>query len=366
MNEADREILPLLAGWLDGELSAEDARRVEGALERSAELRAVVDEWRATDAALAGPEPVRSEAEWEALARRVEGAIAAEAEADAERGTPATRVGAAPWWRRLAPRRLAFGGGGVLVAAALVLLLWSRQEDLVRESEPVGARAAREVAPGVIEDGPSRDAEPAAPAPELPERGGRADEISEEVRAQEEAPDAGDLRISEEARELASPEPEAPTASSASGEKKATGFAPIPVGRADRSRLSKAEDAPDLLAEAPAIESAELTSGTDLDAELGKLLDSAVAAGDVEGVRRLAWALDRRRLETTAGPARVAAVALAARAWCELAVLEPEDPRSCETARARVAEWEDVADASARGSDEGVALRKLLHDACDR
>ena len=91
MNDADRKILPLLAGWLDGELTPDEARRVETALEHSAELRAVLEEWRSVDGMMPSNDPMRPEADWEALARRVEDAVAA----DVERAPAAQRETAA-------------------------------------------------------------------------------------------------------------------------------------------------------------------------------------------------------------------------------------------------------------------------------
>jgi hypothetical protein len=152
MNEDDREMLPLLAGWLDGELSAEDARRVETALVRSPELQEVLERWRLHDEAMPRGEAFRSEAEWEALARRVDRAIAADTET--VDGTESGRARASspkpePGWRRLAgalrPKRLAYGGMSTLVVAALVLLLYPRQEEMLKRSEDVAQKTARRI-----------------------------------------------------------------------------------------------------------------------------------------------------------------------------------------------------------------------------
>ncbi|MFN8178292.1 MAG: zf-HC2 domain-containing protein [bacterium] len=135
MSEHCREIEPLLSPYVDGELSADDRRRVEAHLAGCEACRATLAAWREADAALAAA-PARSDVEWERLAQRVEKAIDVEegkdraalrpamAAAAATRGSGQPETPAAPA-RRGTPRLWwLWGGSGALVAAALVGLFW--------------------------------------------------------------------------------------------------------------------------------------------------------------------------------------------------------------------------------------------------
>ncbi len=124
MKDRCREFQDLLSAYVDGELPAADAARVEQHVAGCDECTAVVEAYALTDADLAATVPARGETEWEALASRVDRAI----EEDSGRSAEVSSTGAADrppgpaWHAWFHPRTLAFGSGGILVAALLVAL----------------------------------------------------------------------------------------------------------------------------------------------------------------------------------------------------------------------------------------------------
>jgi anti-sigma factor RsiW len=152
MNECS-ELRELLSAYRDGELSAEEARRIEEHLGTCPDCRDALATDERAETALADGQVARTEAEWEALSLRVERAVAKEAEAL----RPVASVGA---WRRffrsLTPARVAFGSIGTLAAATLIFLLQPWQEELMPDPESTLSRAP---SPEATEDEKSPDPE---------------------------------------------------------------------------------------------------------------------------------------------------------------------------------------------------------------
>jgi hypothetical protein len=116
MTGSCRDVEALLSPYLDGELEPEDARRVQEHVGSCAACRSRLESARAAERALARTAPVRSDLEWERLARRVEAAIDAEERGGRVAAAPAPGARGRRWWL--------WSGSGALVAAALVLLFW--------------------------------------------------------------------------------------------------------------------------------------------------------------------------------------------------------------------------------------------------
>lgn len=124
MNERCARIRERLSAYLDGELDAAATAEVDAHLDACEECAAVLAGYSAADDALAGAMPERSEAEWEALASRVDAAIEREV-ADVSRAGAAVAGAARPeaerpaasWWRG---RRVALGSAATVVVALLI------------------------------------------------------------------------------------------------------------------------------------------------------------------------------------------------------------------------------------------------------
>ncbi len=170
MNES-HENEDTLTAYLDGELDAVAARRVDAHLVGCAACRATLAAWREADAALAAVAPARSEAEWEALAQRVDRTIGEEEARDARIREAAARAPESkPPGRR---RFLWVWSSGAVAAAALVLLMrpWvdepppSSSSRPTSEAAPEKERAALELPPATTpSDAARQDAAPDARA----------------------------------------------------------------------------------------------------------------------------------------------------------------------------------------------------------
>ncbi len=121
MSETCRDFEEMLSPYLDGELVPDAKRRVEAHLAGCPACRARLESWRESDAALAGLAPARTEAQWEALAQRVDRAIDAEEAWEARLAETALAAGGAR--PRSAPSRWWLWSSGAAAAAVLVLLM---------------------------------------------------------------------------------------------------------------------------------------------------------------------------------------------------------------------------------------------------
>jgi hypothetical protein len=416
MNDADRKLLPLLSGWLDGELTADDAQRVEEALRHSPELRAVLEEWRGLDETIPGTIPSRPEADWEALAMRVENAVQAEATADAQTQRPTLRKAgteprsdAAGWFDRLrllwGSHRWALGGGGSIVAAALlVLLLWPDPQGRLRDAgvTPESITPPAESSPvGLPPAPPPPEAQPpVAPPPTAPST---ATTTPPSVGKAEESRDASDARegagMPTPARSTTAsrPQPQPPTAepepvparhqaapradqpkqaspppevtprpreAQQKTDQQATddlletpvkSFQLQSMSRAQQDRMTIRESVPQMLTEE------EWRYDTETD------LQKAVADQDREALENLVGDIDRHRTERTTSSDDVATLGLSLRARGQLLRLFPdalEQPDACARLRQDYDLWRQRADGDRASSWEGVQIRDLVRDAC--
>jgi len=116
-----------LQAWMDGELPAEEARRVEALLRTSPEAEALVSELRVTKGFLAGNEPEAKVPEtrdfyWSKIRGEIERSAAAESAASAPAPAPAWLLS---WRRFLAPLS---GLAMVAFLSVLSLNLYHRAE----------------------------------------------------------------------------------------------------------------------------------------------------------------------------------------------------------------------------------------------
>ena len=372
MNDADREMLPLLAGWLDGELTPGDAKRVEEALARSAELRAVLEEWSAVDAAMPREAPERPEAEWEALATRVDDAVAAEAarEREAVRREAAGPVDAGRrggGWRSWFGTRAWAMGGGALVAATLALLLWPQQEKLLRDSETVGEMAARGDRPG-----------PSATEADIP----REEEEKEPGRVAEKgivretltaSPGAASSTVDEldadrvDGPALAAPPPASVPEAEAVDErtleatmKKSEGERNAPAFRDVRLSRGSSESSYNILVLREGPEPIDLP-------RLDRELEAAVAEADEVALLRVLEELDRYGADPSGDDGIVAVLGLRIRARSEQIRLfagAAGSDSACEKIRADYDEWRRLADPVVLESWEGLRIRESVREVC--
>jgi anti-sigma factor RsiW len=214
MNSNCREIEAQLSPYLDGELDEVTTRRVEEHLAGCAACRDALAAIRETERVLAGAMPMRSDAEWEALALRVEMAIdreearilreeaanemagastfvAARSAAEPEKAAP-QRKGILGWWWAY--------GSGAIATAMLVLLLWPWFSERVEEGPPVPSTRTRsmepdralekdassESAPSTLMEQEQLSTEPAAP-------GVAGEELPSEALGEKSPPVANDL-----------------------------------------------------------------------------------------------------------------------------------------------------------------------------
>lgn len=214
MTERCHEIEALLSPYLDGELETADVRRVEAHLASCDVCRAVLEAMSAHDAALATSSAHRPEAEWDALAARVEQALDRE-QADRQRvdeALPAAAPRRFRWW----PRTALLGTAGTLALAVIVALL-----------VPWGGPSL--VAPPVVLETESAD----GPVPLRP--GAALDEVA----AKEEAgfrQDSGS-RLEEDLASAARPTAPPPAASPPAASAPAEAVGGLTGGRADESAL---------------------------------------------------------------------------------------------------------------------------------
>jgi hypothetical protein len=187
MNPTCREIEGLLSAYLDRELDPLVARRVEEHLVSCVACSDALIAMREAGRVLAAAVPLRSEAEWEALALRVEMAIDREearvfqeaavqdvmvdaAEPDFAMARAASMEAKARRREMPPPRRTrGFGwwayGSGAIAAAMLVLLLWPWFKEHVEEGPPAPRAKAPQLQVGRDED-VGRDERANSPAPE--------------------------------------------------------------------------------------------------------------------------------------------------------------------------------------------------------
>ena len=419
LNDADRQVLPLLAGWLDGELTAADAQRVEAALERSAELRAVLEEWRSVDQVMQQSEPVRSEAEWEALALRVEDAIAVETDRDAPGSQEKLPTHNAPgWfdrcWTWFGNRRWAVGGSGAIAAAVLLVVLWPNSEQLlnqpgVRETELPPTEAPLQTSPqaaspsvGVIAESKktseqtavldeSSKAEKAdeAKAMNIPkavarskDQGGKTQELPQldtnapapaaTSEASAVASDAFQTEADEKVtgRARRSSEVEARVESVEEESPKETS-APQAADSQARSTSRQIATAPSSAKDANIRRSPEKIDADDSwMTQLNTQLDNAVAAQNQNDLRGIIAEIDRRRSAAAAAAADetdVIVVGFAVRARSESLRLFPEAPENvnaCVAIRSDYDEWLRLASQEIKDSPDGRRVRSAVDAAC--
>ena len=418
MNEAEREILPLLSGWLDGELTPEENQRVEKALERSATLRAIVDEWRSVEQTIHAQETVRSDAEWEALALRVEGAIAEEPGSAASSHQQAvgrgTRELSTSWLERIqawfAPRRWAVGGTGALAAVVLLVILWPRSEELLNT-------------PGVLKNVPTPEVEqPTARQREVVQLGKEESQASDTVKepavgaSDEVAASSGELGLppaldekksEADARRdtpttppaLASappapeadrvvPEAEAPAAGPSRLQREGrTSEAMVQIDRAEEVLLDSGTRKKDANQAAPtakllvppepvppasrersvARQFLALQSHDGWLAQTNRRLHAALETKDHDDLQQIVADIDRHRVETPADASNVAFLELAIRGRGEYMRLFPDasgNDNACDTIRADYATFQKLADQTTQESLEGLQIRDLVGEVC--
>jgi hypothetical protein len=361
------ELEPLLSPFLDGELGEADTRRVEEHLATCAACRALVDEWRAAESALARSGPVRSDVEWERLARRVDAAID-EAEGAALGKVAATRA-ASPAPSR-ANRSWMWGGSGALVAAALILLCWPW---IVGQPGEPPARLSEPSRPSTLPAAPAETKEAAPPAPErgLTDRAGPSPVVRAPVpevpREKDEAlpaapaaePDAGfDVRRVAKRTEIGA----GLDLGNTSAEERAAPAADTLPEEAPREALS-VQAAPRTAPEA-AYGQGSMTKSLPRDFampevrslapafdELQRSTADALASGELERLRSAAAGWDAWLVTAPDGPPRALALGQCVRLAARLVDLDPS--RECEPARAALARWRagNSPDASALGPD---------------
>ena len=353
MNDELRRMLPDLSAYADGELAGEDARRVEAFLRAHPEARAIVDAYRATDADVAGVASTKSDAEWEALAARVDAAIERD---DAPFAAPAPRrtrpPGVLGWFT---PRRVAFSSAGTIAAALLVVALYPFRDELqppLARDPGLGTFRAVDPAPSVGLE----SKEESAPAAES--------EGAERLQGLGylEGVDGGEGGASDERAEPAEnaapepvPVPPAPVPPPR---------APAPAPRATdlrkvttmstRESEARSRSAFDGAAPSLPVPALPMPSGTAMrqEADADAAFDEATLLTMAENVEG--------RITSTADPVDLAALlAEEARIWQELARLDPA--RHCAQAIQRAERRVEIApDAESRAALDG--LRALCPD----
>lgn len=176
MNPTCRDIEGLLSAYLDRELDPLVARRVEEHLVSCVACSDALAAMREAGRVLAAAVPLRSEAEWEALALRVEMAIdREEARVFQEAASQEVVAATVPDFEMASPRAAAikrervgrrtrgFGwwayGSGAVAAAMLVLLLWPWFKEHVEEGPPAPRASAPQLGVPREEPAPSPSSE---------------------------------------------------------------------------------------------------------------------------------------------------------------------------------------------------------------
>jgi len=142
------ELRELLAGYRDGELSPEEARRVAAHVADCPDCTEALSRDRELEAVLADGSVTRTASEWETLAARVEDALDA-----AERAPAAVSARRVVRWPLA--RRLALSSLGTVAVALLVFLLHPWQKALVPESEAPVPPASPGLASGPVPGRPT-------------------------------------------------------------------------------------------------------------------------------------------------------------------------------------------------------------------
>lgn len=365
MNSADRDILPLLAGWLDGELTPEEKQRVEAALARSADLRTALAEWRSVDAAMPQGEPVRAEVEWETLAMRVEATIADEVEnnvatATKQAPTARQRVGADRRWTAwLGSNRWAMGGGSAFVVAAIALLIWTMPSEVLRDVGVVDEETAQKAD---LKQRLSKEkvntAPPAAAAPEVPAMG-TAQPSPAETRERKDSDKSAPKKLETPSFERTlglpreSPHSEAPL--------------PDAIDILARALVEKESDVTRNSATVQSFSMADRSRAKPTNQRLAQQLDTAIAARDRSALQRVVADLNRHHAEAPDDSTNVTALGLAVRARAEFLRLFPdatENQDACVNIRSRYDNWQKLADPTLLESWEGLQMHHLVNDVC--
>jgi hypothetical protein len=377
MSDADHAMLPLLAGWLDGELSAEDAARVQAALKRSATLRAVLAEWRSVDSALTASEPQRSAADWEALAQRVEHAIADDGKAAVAGPSMLDRIRS-----QFGTRTWAIGGSGALAAVVLLVLLWPVRLDILDhtgvapkqtlpslDTAPTpGAPTSTEAdQPALANDVGKRGIASPSPSPApAPAPARESKELAQDIHA----PAIDEMRqrqpVPSNALKTDLPEVVVPRQKAVvPEEEQVVGGGKDEVATSPAARVALPTPKPSMFR----LHGSPPATGDSDEAWLARntqRLDAAVASGDGDSMQSLITETAQRR-DTDADATNAALLAFSIRCRCELLRLAPEaiaNTDACPRIRTDYNEWQRIVAAEERGSAEAVRMVTLVRKLC--